>query len=338
MDWLVVERHEDRGAEGEYQEDLRQAAIDSDNESLPESVRSDEEDPPHRAVGVVIDDEEEEISPPPVAEILPPLLSKDDPRRMKLTREEYQWALDLKDHVESLPDLDNMTDFMYAQFAVFTKGNLEEAVNRAFGMQEFLQEFSILDSHEEGCRYLKFLMDTFPRQFLSFSFSDLEGTYVLAQDVACFDTTVLVTPDQMNDWLKASYYIHTAMSPDMATIRKGIIALLECEGVNWTQKQDYKNLQRMFSQLLQHHPIKGEMRHYHSGLIINLLTSMVKPFLCKETRDMIKMGLQLDGRLDQLFLVPDVATATARTLLRLQATLKRRYDNERSFKLHRGRA
>jgi hypothetical protein len=323
----------DIGQEGmaeEGAEDLQEGSEQSEEDLInhDENEGNDEEEE-HPDLRNDDDNEGSHI----IDESLPPILGKDDPRRMKLTRAEYQWALEVKNQLQSIPELDHLSDFMYAQLAVFTRGDLQEAEHRARGLQEFVQEFKILNTYEEGCRLLRFMVQMFPRQFLSFTFSDLEGTYVLAQDIAHFDTTVLKTLTQTNKWFVAAYYLHATMTPDLATIRKGHVVLLECQGVDWTAKQNFKLIQRMFIHLLRYYPIKGEMRHYHTGIIVNMLTSMVKGFLCKETRELIKMGLTLDSRLDQLFLVPNVAAANARMMVRLQETLKRRYENEKSFSL-----
>jgi hypothetical protein len=318
----------DEGFE-DHQEEGDDDNNDHENDSIGEgSVTDDEEEEDHN----LRSDEGNEGSLI-IDESLPLKMGKDDPRRMKLTREEYGWALEVKNHLQSIPELDHLSDYMYAQLAVVARGDLQEAEYRAIGLQEFVQEFKIMDTYEEGCRYLRFMMETFPRQFLSFSFAEIEGTYVLAQDVVHFDTTLLKTQAQINSWFGGAYYLHATFTPDMATVRKGHVVLVECQGLDWTAKQNFKLLQKMFAQHMRYYPIKCETRHYHTGMVMNLMMSMAKRFLSKETRESLKMGLVLDSRLDQLFLVPDVATANARMIGRLEATLKRRYENENSFTL-----
>ncbi|CAB9516620.1 expressed unknown protein [Seminavis robusta] len=322
MDHPREEPHHRPGAEGNGNEQGRgEGQVNGNNQGENEHV------------AVVNARQDDGVISAEESEYIPSVLGRDDPLRMKLTREELEWAKEVKDIVEGYPDLENLSDFMCAQLAIAAKGNMEEAVQKAFGLQEFCKEYKILNSYQEGCQKLQFMIRQFPRMMMSWGFSEEDGTYVLAHDTKYFDTTVLSTPDKVDSWMAGAYYLHTTMTPDMATIRKGHIVLIECEGVDWSRKQDYKLLQKLFSQLISVYPQKSEMRHYHTGMVVNLLTSMVKRFLSKDLRDLITMGLQHDCRLDQVYMVPDVPTANDRMILRLQETLRRRYDNEKSFKL-----
>ena len=158
---------------------------------------------------------------------IPHILGIDDPRRMTLTKEEHHWALEIKRAVELLPELDNLSDFMYAQFAIITRGAVDDAIQRAFGLQEFRQEYGIMDNVIDGQRHLQNLIKAFPEQLLSFSFSHADGAYVLIHDVTKFDTSVLKSQSQINSWMAATYYLHSTMNPDIAAIRRGCIVLIE---------------------------------------------------------------------------------------------------------------
>jgi hypothetical protein len=54
---------------------------------------------------VVMEVEEEEP--------IPAAMGPSDPPRRRLTREESQWALDIKYAIENLPEVDNLDDFWY---------------------------------------------------------------------------------------------------------------------------------------------------------------------------------------------------------------------------------
>ena len=202
----------DRQQEGRRDDD---ALEDIDREDLYIALDADEGSEDDSST---VDHDEEPI---------PERLSIDDPRRMHLTVEERQWALDIKDAVKSTAELDDLSDFMYAQLAIITRGNLEDAIRRVTGLQYYRQEYNILDTLQDGCRQMKKMIDLFPRQLLSFSFSVNEGTYVLIHDMTELDTTALNTPEKARSWMAGSYYIHATMCPDMASIRRGSITLIE---------------------------------------------------------------------------------------------------------------
>jgi hypothetical protein len=173
------------------------------------------------------DNEEDNSSIEDEEEAIPQMLRIDDPRRMKLTKQEHRWAYDIKNTIQSMAELDNLSDFMYAQLAIITKGNLEDAIRRVTGLQHYRQEYNILDTLQDGCQQMKMLFEFFPEQFLDFSFSLSGGTYVLIHDVTKMDTAVLNTAEKVQKFMAAAYYLHTTMCPDMASIRSGCIAIME---------------------------------------------------------------------------------------------------------------
>ncbi|CAB9516622.1 expressed unknown protein [Seminavis robusta] len=264
------------------------------------------------------------------ADPIPSVLSINDPRRMQLTREELEWARDVKELTRGYPDLDNVSDFMCAQIAIITRGDLDDAVSRVVALQYYRQNYKVIDTEDDGIRYLNFLVPFFPTQILSFCFSISEGTYLLVQDVTKMETCALSAADKVNDWMAASYYMHNAMCPDFATIRRGTITLLECEGMRIDQKQDFKLIQKLLSELLCYYPFKGEMRCFHTGVAFNIMAAIMRRLV---PEGKIMTGCTFEGRLDQFYLLPDVTTANRRVLEQLIRALKRRYENEKSFSL-----
>jgi hypothetical protein len=93
------------------------------------------------------------------------VLSYGDPGRMKLTQKENENALAIQEMVEGLPDLDNLSDLMYAQLAIICKDRVEDAVNRCYGMQEFRHEYNLVDNLEQGSRYLRWGIQQLPLHF-----------------------------------------------------------------------------------------------------------------------------------------------------------------------------
>ena len=56
---------------------------------------------------------------------------------MWLSPLEQQWALDLRAAIEACPELDPLSDFMYAQIAIYQGGDLEKGLEMATTMQGF---------------------------------------------------------------------------------------------------------------------------------------------------------------------------------------------------------
>ena len=280
----------------------------------------------------------------PAASIsIPDKLGQLDPRRMLLTPEETVWALQVKRAIAQQPEIDTISDFMCAQLAILAEGDTAGAVERAAGLQAVREEYKFMDNYQDGRIGLRQLVERNPRQFLSFSYSELEGKYVLVHDVAQCDVSsarqmadgyyASSRRDQERILLVGGYFLHHAMTMDFASIRQGLIVLIECEGYNWSMKGDWKILQRFFTEILQFYPLRAQLRHFHNGLVFNILASMLKPLLPQHLRDTFQVGCQFDGRLDQVFLVPTVKEASQRILERLGESLRRRYNHEHTFKL-----
>ena len=279
------------------------------------------------------DEEEEEYGDAELEEDLRTLvLTRDHKHRMRLTEEEWHWAWDIKEAIEANAEIDNLSDFFYAQFGIICKDNVEDALERAAALQGFRAEYSVKDTYEDGCLCIKQLFLLMPEQFLDFSFNDREGAYVFTTDSTKMDSTQLSSSNRFSAWMAATYYMQTAYCPDMDSIRKGITVVAECDGWSWTKKQDFKVFQAMFSQLVSVYPLNGHVRCYHTGVIWNVMGSILSRLLPANANS-IKTGFKAESRLDQYYLVPDEATAKQRMYQQLVDTLKRRYDNERDFKL-----
>ena len=72
-------------------------------------------------------------------ELIPAVMGPDDHRRMKLTSEELGWAQEIRDAIAAIPDLETVGDFFCVQLALITQNNIVDAVNRASGLQAFLE-------------------------------------------------------------------------------------------------------------------------------------------------------------------------------------------------------
>ena len=316
----ILEPHHDEGLVEE--EALSEPEEEDDSEaSEPEEADSDDED-------------DLMVAPPDTP--LPERMAKDDPRRMWLTRDEHRWALDIKDCLNMLPDVD-ATDFMCAQLAIICKDNLEDAMRRAQGIQTYQEEYKILDTLEDGMRVFSRHVSLFPKHWLTLTYSHTDETYVFMQDIAELDMSQLTTPRRVDDWFAGCYYIHALLCPDFATIRTGAIVCVECVNHDWQPKtrqgNDGKLILKMMSELLAHFPCRFICKNYHTGVMFNLFIATLRKLLPSEFKDMYQVGCDFDGHLGDAMLTPTVELANLRLLGRMEHVLKRRYDNEKSFKL-----
>ena len=293
-----------------------------DRESAEEQVEARESD-----------NEGEDESAPPT---LPSIMSRDDPRRMMLTREEQWNALDIKATIEEgHPEIDNLSDFWYAQLAIVCHDNVDDAVQRAQALQHFRQEYAIADTLSEGYRAIKDLVELFPGAFLSNYFNEEVGIHVLVHDHSKYETSSLKTPEKVRKWFVGLYYMSQSGAPDFESIRKGFLSMVECGHVRYSMKQDFKLMHEMFSQLLSVYPTNASLWHYNTGVVFNLMATMMKKALPRHLRDKFRVGLTTAGgmSLNDIFLVPNSDAAAERVLLGIQATLKKRAENESRFSL-----
>jgi hypothetical protein len=260
------------------------------------------------------------------------ILTVEDPDRMRLTRQEYENAMAIKEMIEGLPDVDNLSDLMYAHYAIVCKDDLEDVVQRCYALQEFRKEYKILDSYVQGCRCLQSGMELFPRQYLSFSFSWEEGKYVFLHDVQKFEPKEFTNFDMVHDWLRMMYYLHILFFPDLESIRKGVIIGVDCQDM--TLRRDVmKYFKLLFDDLMAYFPHSGQCRMFNTGTIMNTIASLLRKILPPEMKDNFQVGYQYEGNMADDFLTPSVEAANQKMLRRMQYNLRQRYTNEMVFSL-----
>ncbi|CAB9524715.1 hypothetical protein SEMRO_1573_G283401.1 [Seminavis robusta] len=153
------------------------------------------------------------------------LLQQYDPSRTELTQEEHQWAVAVKTAIEKIPDLDNLTDFMYAQMAIVSKGNVDDAVVRAFRLQEHKKDNKIMDTLDDALRNL-------PKEahYLSIDYNIQSGGYVVAFDVAKTDGAMWRNPEETCYYNRRQFYSSQMAHCDLDALRVGQTVLVECGG------------------------------------------------------------------------------------------------------------
>lgn len=259
-----------------------------------------------------------------------------DNPRMQISEEEREWANAIKDHFESLPDLDNLSDFLYVQWALIEQGNVEDVIRRAYNIQDVREEYGFPDNYEDAYRVMCESVDQMPKFFLSFSYIPRDESYVLACDVKGLDRKRLASLRHGDElFIRASYCLNQCACPDFASIRQGATALVECDGYDWTLNIDLR-LFRLWSDVISSYPIRlNKIKHFNSGMFINLLYSKAKRFFPQHIRDVNEMGVKIQSghTLDEIFAVPDVETANQRCLSNFSLALKLRYENVKNFTL-----
>lgn len=267
----------------------------------------------------------------------------DDPRRMELTPEERDWALDIKDVIEMYPELDNLSDFMYANLALVVQDDVADAVRRAMQLQAFREEYGLKDTLSEQKRVLADYVRQNPSICYDYSFDPGQGRYVLVQDIAAFDKSGASTTKQVDDFAIGGYYLLHSQFPDLEATRHGFTVLMECEGFSLSRNKHMWNLMQKFNtEVLSAYPVAkgGEVRHLNAPTMFNVMASTIRKLLPDQLRDKYCRGPSYSfesslegGRLDALYLTPTVEIAVERAVKSLQHSLDRRHRNEINFLL-----
>ena len=261
--------------------------------------------------------------------VRPPAI--EDPLRMDLTVEECDQAWAIRRAIEAIPEIDNLSDFWYCQLAMIVGDNVEEAVRRAQHLQTFREEYGVLDNEADGRRALTALLELAPEYFIAMNFH--EDAYSMALNVKGFNPSSLNTPQRERSWFMGYYYLQQCLSPDFETIRQGVIFHIECNGYDWKKHVDIKLFGRLCDAYHSSYPQRLAAKHYHTGVMFNVLYSMVKKVYSEEIVKDFQVGCQAPAYLDEIYLQPSPEAAKQRTLSRMNNSLRLRYKNEREFSL-----
>ena len=101
---------------------------------------------------------------------------------MALTGQEIQWVQEIKEAVVASPDLNELSDFEYAQHALVTKGDVEDALRRIQGLKDFREEYQIHDTLEEGMELLHSFSKQHPWFVLDVEYESQYGHFVCVYD------------------------------------------------------------------------------------------------------------------------------------------------------------
>ncbi|CAB9496299.1 expressed unknown protein [Seminavis robusta] len=273
---------------------------------------------------------------------------------LTLTGQERAWALEIKTAVEAPNSgIRPVCDFEYAQYALVTKGDLQEALRCLKGMQLFRSHYQVDDTVSQAVSALEQFIALMPGTFLMVDKcpDTLEGIVVV--DISKYLPEVAQTPspghsDLEHNWkihILFWYYVIRTAQPGFKSIRKGIVALVETADAGW-DNMDMSFEQRTFAELWAHYPwIAKSTRVYNSGLVSTIWVSLLKRFISNQHFQAIRMGCEVGEddvnrdptrpklKLSELYLQPGANRAGRCLLLRATELLDARRVHEESFRL-----
>lgn len=262
------------------------------------------------------------------------------PLEMLLTDAEIQRAQTIKQAVQVNPDIDNLSDFEYVQYALASEPeeSLEFIVQkRIFTIQCFKQEYKVEETLEEGVTSFHHFTLAYPGFVLALEKYLTTGGYVCIQDWSKLFPARIDTPNKMRDFMVATYYHYHAWNPDFRAMRQGIRNMTECEGTSFAN-YDQAFFENSMEQLYVCYPKRHLVHHLlHTPSVINIVYGLCKRFLTPHIRDSIQVGQEVKGfeghRIDELFTIPTPELARQKLVRNIEISLRLRQLNQRCFSL-----
>ncbi|CAB9507655.1 expressed unknown protein [Seminavis robusta] len=271
-----------------------------------------------------------------VADFHERILSCDDPRRMEISPEEREWAEDIKAVIEGIEEIDNLSDFMYAQLAIIHGEDISTAVEIANRLQEARQEYDIEETFEDGVVKLQKLIRLCPKANMYFGYNNERGCYTQVFDYGKLDMDLMKQEKNAHATIAASYYQYHCFAPDFEAVRKGTIWIAECQGYQWMPKRGgLRYSERFWNDLGSAYPQTiQEYNCFHTPAMFNVMKSMLRPFIAQDIYSKINLGCSFPGgRLDSVYMIPTPQIAEQRVLSKWHEALELRFANEQSFAL-----
>lgn len=278
--------------------------------------------------GAAVNPVEEVVDEPPAA------LDDEEWGPMSLTQEERELAEDIKTVVELDSEIRPLSDYLCAQFAIFAltqndPPTLPEIIDQVKAFNEAKVEHMILDSYQDGLLYVEhFLRDLVPGYTLSAMYGEPNAVVV---DIGNFDMRLLDDDNRVREWIAGLFYMNHAATKSFQTTRDGLNLFVECEGFKPPTNMYRINPLLKWGEFGATYPLRfASFRHFHTNLVVNLIVSASKTVLPSFLHEHFEVGCQMNSRLDEIFLVPDLETANDRILASVQKALQERYEHEKS--------
>ena len=277
----------------------------------------------------------------------------ENPDRMEFaSAEERRLSMAVKRAIEDSPEIDNLPDFHYVQLALSCRDRIrdhgdgeaqntsgiiiEEALKAAQHMQKFRHEYNVLDTEADSARGIAEILDLMgPTVFLNFCFNARDGNYCLIYDIAAITQKMLKgSPRAPEIYFRGCYYMLHALTCDFTAIRNGCILIAECDGFDWREHMDFNTAKRILTELTYCYPFTFQKcKYFHTGVFMNLMNSLKRRFMPRRIMEKMDTACQFDGRLSDIYLVPDAETACRKVKANFQEVLQLRYQNAENFRL-----
>jgi CRAL/TRIO domain len=263
------------------------------------------------------------------------------PATMSLSQEEIDRALEIKMAITSDPNLDNLSDFEYVQYALALPASEEPiatVLEHAYAMQCFRQEYRITDTLEQGSELFRASLRQHPGFFLAIEYVPNPGNFIAIDDVAAFDPSVLSGYEERRIGMAGFYYRYQCVSSTFQAIRSGVAIMVECEGCSFSNFDAKANEQFMLEFFRWYPKRHKEVLFLNSPTIINVAYSLWKKYMNSNMKDAFRLGYQIEGmegqRIDALFKTPSPEIARQHMVQKVEQFLKLRYRNQKTFSLN----
>lgn len=259
--------------------------------------------------------------------------------------EEREWAVVIKRAVLEADHLHPLSDYEYVQYAIISQGDIHDALERISAQQTFKTKYHIDDSVDQGRRYLGWVMNNIPGFVLYLDNHVETNESIIAWECSVFNPKEIMKDDKAWEaYMTFSYYLYSLSQPTFASIRAGIVLLLDCAEVEW-KNVSMEFQQRTHEELRNSYPFKYKrVLAYNTHLIANLGWSLFKKIMSPTMRDSLQLGCRIDlspaldgpealSRLRQLLFQPSQEVAQTNILRRAGDLLAKRVENVSTFKL-----
>jgi CRAL/TRIO domain len=267
------------------------------------------------------------------------------PGTMALSQEEIDRAMEIKTAIVSDPNLDNLSDYEYVQYALALPASEEPmatVMEYAYAMQCFRQEYRITDTLEQGSELFRASLRQHPGFFLAIEYVSNPGNFIAIDDVAAFDPKVLSGYEQRRIGMGGFYYRYQCVSSTFQAIRSGVAIMVECDGCSFSNFDAKVNEQFMVEFFRCYPKRHKEVLFLNSPTIINVAYSLWKKYMNNNMKTAFRLGYQIEGmegqRIDALFTTPSPAIARQHMVQKVEQFLQLRYRNQKAFSLDNVRA
>ena len=175
----------------------------------------------------------------------------------KVEKIEREWAIAIKAAAQRHSDIDAsiVSDLEYLQYAIFTQGNVPDALKRLALVQDFKRRYGIHDdgSWEEGIRDLETFLRAFPDYLCSFG--------IHPGDQSCFSCLRPVespngAPENVPVFMRFWFYHCQATQSSIATMRAGVVTFADMRGM--TCRHFAPQIKKELGKLFGSYPVRNK--------------------------------------------------------------------------------